>query len=304
MEFSEMTAQGRFDYGAIRRNEFTPRSVEGVRSMKDGEHYTVLREGKILRYDYRTGTQCDLLFDPAAVTPQVQVEAYEFSGDERFLLLTTEKHPIYRRSYTALYWIYDLTQHTLRPLSTQGAQQQALFSPKGDRVAFVRENDLWVVSLDTGEESRITQDGVRNQILNGLPDWVYEEEFAFARAFAWSPDGTRIAWLRFDERRVREYHLPRFQGALYPEDYTFKYPKAGEENSQVALRVYDFASERTVSVEVGTEPDQYLPRLFWTPSGDLGFYRLNRAQNHFEVLLSDAEGRSRVIYEEQDVRYV
>ena len=228
-----------FGYDVIRRGEFTPKSVKGGRSTADGKHYTTLEENRIVRYDYQTGTDSTVLFDGGAVSPAIQVEDYAIGPNEKYLLLTTQITPIYRRSFTAEYWIYDIRQKELKPLSEAGAQQQATFSPDGTQIAFVRDNNLFVTRIESGEEQQLTFDGVRNRIINGVPDWVYEEEFAFARAYEWSPDGRSIAWLRFDESRVREYEMTRFDGALYPQTYTYKYPKAGEQNSIVELHCID-----------------------------------------------------------------
>ena len=297
-------AQGRFDYADLRGGLFTPKTVGGVRSMRDGEHYTAVDSGRIVRYSYRTGERLAVIFDRATATPSIDFTDYRFSADETRILLSTDVKPVYRRSFTAEYWIFDTKDGSLRRLSTGGPQQQAAFSPDGHRVAFVRDNDLFVADLADGAERRITSDGRKNHIINGIPDWVYEEEFAFARAFEWSPDGRRIAWLRFDESRVREYNMNRFDGKLYPENYTFKYPKAGEENSIVELYCHDLETGETVRIDTGGETDRYIPRLLWTPSGELAFYRLNRLQNHFEVLLSDRNGATRVVYDERDERYV
>ena len=287
-------AQGRFDYADLRGGLFTPKTVGGVRSMRDGEHYTAVDSGRIVRYSYRTGERLAVIFDRATATPSIDFTDYRFSADETRILLSTDVKPVYRRSFTAEYWIFDTKDGSLRRLSTGGPQQQAAFSPDGHRVAFVRDNDLFVADLADGAERRITSDGRKNHIINGIPDWVYEEEFAFARAFEWSPDGRRIAWLRFDESRVREYNMNRFDGKLYPENYTFKYPKAGEENSIVELYCHDLETGETVRIDTGGETDRYIPRLLWTPSGELAFYRLNRLQNHFEVLLSDRNGARRL----------
>lgn len=297
-------AQPRFGYEAFRQGVFVPKTVQGVRSMNDGEHYTTMENGRVLQFSYRTGGRTAVLFDAAAQEPKLDFSAYAFSADERRILLTTAMKPIYRRSFTADYWIYDRQTGSLRRLSEGGPQQAATFSPDASRVAFVRDNDLYVVELATGTERRVTTDGRFNHVINGLPDWVYEEEFGFSRAFQWSPDGGRLAYMRFDESRVKEYNMNRFGGQLYPDNYTFKYPKAGEENSVVEVWVYDLASGGRTKVDLGPETDQYIPRIGWTTTGQLWVYRLNRPQNHFELLLSDASGATRVIYDERNDRYI
>ena len=299
-----VSARPAFDYSALRDGTFEQKTVSGVRSLSDGERYTTMSDGRVLCFSYRTGEPAGVLFDASAAEPRIEFTDYVLSADERRLLLTTDVEPIYRHSFTAEYWIYDRQDGSLRRLSQGGPQQQAQVSPDGSRVAFVRGGNLFVADPAAGSERQLTFDGRFNHIINGLPDWVYEEEFSFARAFAWSPDGRKIAYLRFDESRVKQYNMNRFAGGLYPENYTFKYPKAGEQNSVVELYCCDAADGSTVRMDTGEQTDQYIPRLFWTPTGQLGFYRLNRLQNHFEVLLCDSSGASRVVYDERNDRYV
>ena len=299
-----VSARPAFDYSALRDGTFEQKTVSGVRSLSDGERYTTMSDGRVLCFSYRTGEPAGVLFDASAAEPRIEFTDYVLSADERRLLLTTDVEPIYRHSFTAEYWIYDRQDGSLRRLSQGGPQQQAQFSPDGSRVAFVRGGNLFVADPAAGSERQLTFDGRFNHIINGLPDWVYEEEFSFARAFAWSPDGRKIAYLRFDESRVKQYNMNRFAGGLYPENYTFKYPKAGEQNSVVELYCCDAADGSMVRMDTGEQTDQYIPRLFWTPTGQLGFYRLNRLQNHFEVLLRDSSGASRVVYDERNDRYV
>ena len=299
-----VSARPAFDYSALRDGTFEQKTVSGVRSLSDGERYTTMSDGRVLCFSYRTGEPAGVLFDASAAEPRIEFTDYVLSADERRLLLTTDVEPIYRHSFTAEYWIYDRQDGSLRRLSQGGPQQQAQFSPDGSRVAFVRGGNLFGADPTAGSERQLTCAGRVNHIINGLPDWVYEEEFSFARAFAWSPDGRKIAYLRFDESRVKQYNMNRFAGGLYPENYTFKYPKAGEQNSVVELYCCDAADGSTVRMDTGEQTDQYIPRLFWTPTGQLGFYRLNRLQNHFEVLLCDSSGASRVVYDERNDRYV
>lgn len=299
-----VSARPAFDYSALRDGTFEQKTVSGVRSLSDGERYTTMSDGRVLCFSYRTGEPAGVLFDASAAEPRIEFTDYVLSADERRLLLTTDVEPIYRHSFTAEYWIYDRQDGSLRRLSQGGPQQQAQFSPDGSRVAFVRGGNLFVADPAAGSERQLTFDGRFNHIINGLPDWVYEEEFSFARAFAWSPDGRKIAYLRFDESRVKQYNMNRFAGGLYPENYTFKYPKAGEQNSVVELYCCDAADGSAVRMDTGEQTAQYIPRLFWTPTGQLGFYRLNRLQNHFEVLLCDSSGASRVVYDERNDRYV
>lgn len=290
------------------RYSFYQRSVYGIRSMSDGEHFTMLEDTRaIAKYSYQTGQFIEMIFDLNKVENREihSFSDYAFNEEETKLLLTTNKRSIYRHSFIADYYIYDLKKDRLMSLSASGSQQLAEFSPDGDKVAFVRENNLFYVDLESGEERQITFDGSRNEIINGAPDWVYEEEFSFSKGFYWSPSSDRLAFYRFDERRVKEFNMTMY-GDLYPDWYSFKYPKAGEENSIVDIKVYHLNNQKTVSMDIGPEEDQYIPRIKWTFNNDvLSILRLNRLQNHIEVLLADAQtGNSTVVYQEVDEKYI
>ncbi len=301
-----LSAQKKFTYDDLSRGLFYARSVYGVRSMNDGEHYTTSQGGMILKNSYATGEVTDTLVNVEKLSPKINFSNYEFSSDEKKILFTTHVKPIYRHSFTADYWIYDLETNRLTPLSERGAQQVAQLSPDGRKAAFVRDNNLFWVDLTTGKETQITTDGRFNYVLNGIPDWVYEEEYSFSRAYEWSPSSDKIAFYRTDEERVKEYNMNRFDHQLYPEVYKFKYPKAGEENSIVTIHVYSLEDGKTVLMDTGEETDQYIPRIKWTASSaELAIFRLNRHQNNFDLLLADSEtGVSRIVYNEKNERYV
>lgn len=296
-------AQTKFTYDDLSRGMFSARSVGGARSMNDGEHYTARVGNAIVKYDYATGGAVDTVANMAGKQP---FSSYQFSGDERRIMFTTDIEPIYRHSYKAETWIYDIASGDLRRLTDKGKQQVATLSPDGSKVAFVRDNDLYYIDLsDAGAtEHRLTFDGRQNHILNGIPDWVYEEEFGFSRAFEWSPDSKEIAYMRFDESRVKEYNMNMFSGELYPQNYAFKYPKAGEDNSVVEVYRHDLSTGQRVKVDIGSEADQYIPRVKWTPAGGLMVYRLNRAQNFFEMLYAYDRAMTRPVYSERNDRYV
>jgi len=298
------------------RGTFRARSVYGLRSMNSGGSYTVLKSGlKIEQYSYATGELEELIFDLAEIgKDQIQsIDSYEFSADERKILIAGNREDIYRHSYSAEFYVYDRDQKTFEALSTE-RQQLADFSPLGDRVCFFRKNNLFVKDLQKGKETQITFDGKYNHIINGAPDWVYEEEFSFSQGFQWSPDGKRIAYLRFDESKVKQFNMTVFKGmnpekkasALYPENYTFKYPKAGEDNSIVSVHVYDLAKANTTTIDVGEETDQYIPRIKWTQDPKvLSLVRMNRHQNHYELLLANAEsGKTHLLYEEKNKAWI
>ncbi|MBL7945929.1 MAG: S9 family peptidase [Flavobacteriales bacterium] len=271
--------------------------VGGLASMNDGQHYTVLDETEaglvIDQYAYRTGQKVSTVVEGASLVPAgaqepIAIDGYSFSGDEKKLMIETESEPIYRYSYFAHHYVYDRASKKLAPLTdvTKAKQRLATFSPDGSRAAFVRDNDLYVVELATMKETRVTTDGAWNKVLNGATDWVYEEEFTLVQGYAWSPDGSKLLYLRSDESAVKEFDMTYYKNQLYPSEYRFKYPKAGEVNSTVSVKLYDVSSGLTYAVPLGTEDtDIYVARLGFTPKGQPWFMRLNRLQNQKEILL-------------------
>lgn len=274
--------------------------------MNDGKHYTINNSGiTIDKHKYADGEKTATIFDAGEFEEIRSFNNYEFSLDEKFILLTTDTERIYRRSFLANYFIYNTLEKTVIPLSENGKQQLATLSPDNKHIAFVRDNNIFLFDLETRSESQITFDGERNRILNGKPDWVYEEEFGFADGFKWSPDGKKIAYYRFDETNVREFSMTMF-GALYPESYNFKYPKAGEENSDVTIHVYDLTSGETRQMDLASDEEFYIPRIKWTEDATLlSVTWLNRLQNHVKILHCDVNsGSTSVAYEEKNERYI
>ncbi|MFZ5939831.1 MAG: S9 family peptidase [Bacteroidota bacterium] len=286
--------------------KFSEKSLHGLSSMKDGLYYTVAEKGNcISKYSYKTGEAVATLFDGSRFSSLPPFTDYSFSNDEKRILFTCELEPIYRHSFSAGFFIYDFESDTIYPVSKKGKQQLASFSPDGKLVAFVRDNNLFIADPLKGKEQQITFDGIRNRIINGAPDWVYEEEFGFSMGYQWSPDSRRIAFYRFDETGVREFTMMKYED-LYPEPVTYKYPKAGESNSVVSVIIYDLESGKQTVVDTGKETDQYIPRIKWTSDpGVLSVIRLNRLQNHVEILHAAAQdGSSRVVYEEYSKWYI
>lgn len=290
--------------------------VQGIRWMEDGQHYTSVVPDDtayyqhILRYDVNTAEVVDTLINGAKLVPgdepyALAFDDYQLGPDENKVLFATETEPIYRRSTKAYYYLYNISQDNFQALDGGGKQSYATFSPDGNKVAFVRDNNLFYITLNDMQLHQVTEDGKFNELIHASADWVYEEEFGFAKAFYWSPDSEKIAFLSFNEVDVKEYNM-QLWNELYPEDYRFKYPKAGEQNAEVSLSVYHLPENKIVSVEVGTETDIYIPRFQWTQDPDiLSFIRMNRLQNQMEILHADAgSGASEVILKETSDTYV
>lgn len=289
------------------KRKFVARTISGNESMKGGEFYTTCTDYKnIIRWEYKTGNIADTVFSLTKSAPAIQfIYDYQFNSTETRILFSTSIKPIYRRSFMADYYIFDLKTQKLMPLSKNGQQQLADFSPDGNKVAFVRNNNLFIRDLNSDEEKQITTDGKKNFIINGAPDWVYEEEFGFSKGFVWSADGQYLAFMRFDESKVRTYTLTYYEG-LYPINYEYKYPKAGEANSVVSVHLYRLSDGTTVKADVGEITDQYIPRILWTKDpSKLAIVRLNRLQNKVDVLLAEAAtGKSTLFYTDTNKYYI
>ncbi|MDR3681779.1 MAG: S9 family peptidase [Flavipsychrobacter sp.] len=289
---------------------FRVKDVPGFSAMKDGKYYTQLDAEKkhqyIRVYNLATGGVEKTLFDNATQSiagKELSVDNYEFSADEQKMLLYTEGEHIYRRSILYRVYVYDIKTGSLNLLDYDKVLH-ATFSPDGSKVAFVKNNNLYYKDLASGETMPITKDGEKNKIINGNCDWVYEEEFEFTRAFDWAPDGKNIAFYRFDESLVPEYTIPMYH-ALYPDMDTYKYPKAGERNSLVEIKIYNLADGKTINVNVGKETDQYIPRIKWIDAESLCVYRMNRLQNKLELLAAAIpDGKTKQIYREESKTYV
>ncbi|MCX6272133.1 MAG: S9 family peptidase [Bacteroidetes bacterium] len=290
--------------------DFFPQRPADLQSLKDGEHYILNINDSVNIYEYLSGNRTGTLFTTEDLIRRthgdtLQMEDFTLSQDEKKVLITTQTEPIYRRSSISTYFVLDLVTKTITPVSTNGKQRLAEFSPDGSKVAFVRDNNLFIKDLMSGTEIQVTTDGVINNIINGATDWVYEEEFEFSKAFFWSPDSKKIAFYRFDESQVKEYTMVTW-GKLYPEQYPYKYPKAGEANSLVTILVYELSSKKIKQMDIGKETDQYIPRVKWTPNpGKLAIYRMNRLQNKLEMLLADVNsGNTNILYTEENKCYI
>ncbi|HMC97175.1 MAG TPA: S9 family peptidase, partial [Flavobacteriales bacterium] len=300
---------------------FSAEGVGGLASMKDGVHYTTLEEDAdepvINQYAYRTGEKVATLVRGKELVATggkdpVEMDGYGFSGDEKKMMIETGSDPIYRYSYYAYNYVFDRASKKLVPLSdvTKAKQRLATFSPDGSHAAFVRDNNLFVVDLATMAETQVTNDGLWNKVLNGATDWVYEEEFALVQGYAWSPSGSKLLFLRSDESQVREFDLIKYEDNLYPSEYRFKYPKAGEANSTVSLHVYTLVTKTTTAVPLGVDGEVYLPRFGWTANDNvLWFMRMNRLQNEktistVGIAAMGVMTEPKVIYSETSKTYV
>ena len=282
---------------------FKINTVKELRWMNDGDFYTALVQNNqtgysdVLKYSTKTAEVTDtlihgenLIFDPEK--EPLKISSYQFNKYESKILISSEVTKIYRRSSKAINYIFDLNTQELNLLTTGAKQSFAAFSPQGNQVAFVRGNNLFITNLAEDNLIAVTDDGKKNEILNGMADWVYEEELSLSKAFFWSPDSKKIAFLKFNEKEVPVYNLQKWNG-LYPEDYTFKYPKSGERNAVVSVHVYDIDTKKTTVIPTGENRDSYIARLQWLPSSDiLSIIKLNRLQNKLEIIHANAVDNS------------
>ena len=286
---------------------FSPEWVWGINSMNDGVHYSSLNHGNgnvyVTEYSYETGDSVSTIVDSKNLEG-ISFEDYSFSANEQMVLLPTETESIYRHSSRSKYYIYDRATKSIQELSTD-KQRLAQFSPDATKVAFVRTNNIFIKDLKSGSETQITTDGEMNKIINGATDWVYEEEFAFDNGFQWNSSGTKIAYYRFNEEAVPEFSMDMFS-ELYPSQYRFKYPKAGETNSTVEIFIYDLATKEIVEADIEVEDEFYIPRIKWTKDENvLSVQRMNRHQNNLDFILVNAtDGSARTIFTETDDAYI
>ena len=286
---------------AITSGEFRSEVMQAVRPLADGETYGQMSaDGKrVESYSFRTGQRVAVLFDVATARGAKldQVDDYIMSPDGRRMLIQTQTKPIYRHSFTAVFYIYDIRNNKLEPLSDGGPQQTPVFSPDGNQIAFVRDNNIYLVKLlFDNAESQVTKDGKRNEIINGIPDWVYEEEFSINSSMVFSADSRQIIWIRYDESAVKQYSMQLFKGlaperkefATYPGAYTYKYPVPGEVNSKVSVWSYDIQSRQTRKIDVPLDGDGYIPRIKATSDpAKIAVFTMNRHQDKLRIYMAN-----------------
>jgi dipeptidyl-peptidase-4 len=288
---------------------FSAKNVRSFRSMQNDEFYTILNQGKIEKYSYSNGELIEVLLSDSLLVDQnnksIEIGDYEFSNSEKNILIETEAEPIYRHSYYAKYYLYNTENKSITPLCLGSKQRNPIFSPDDKKIAFIRDNNMYIYYIDEKREQQITFDGELNKIINGAPDWVYEEEFSYSRAMEWSANSNYLAFVRFDESKVKEFSL-NFYGELYPEKYNYKYPKAGENNSLVSVHIFNLSSNSTRTVDIGADTNIYIPRIQWTNDADiLLIQRLNRLQNQYDLLLSNqATQTTQLLLSESNKYYI
>ncbi|MCB9262656.1 MAG: S9 family peptidase [Flavobacteriales bacterium] len=292
---------------------FYPKMISGFVNLKDGKTYCKIEQSaegntEVVQYNYETGAKTSVLIDGKAIAAANGLGKFAFgsfnlSEDETKALIPLETEGIYRHSTQSIFYVWDKTTNRLSKVSDKKIMY-ATFNPQANKVAYVLDNNLYVKDLVKNKTKQLTTDGAKNSIINGAVDWVYEEEFSMSRGFEWNADGTMIAYYRFDESRVKEWDMTIY-GSLYPEHDRFKYPKAGEQNSVVDVYITNLKNKGK-KIELGSENDQYLPRIKWTKNPNkLSVQRLNRHQNHWELLMVDAKSRSvSVSLDETDNYYI
>ncbi|MBE9576060.1 S9 family peptidase [Flavobacterium proteolyticum] len=306
-----VVAQQKITLEEIWGGAFRTKGMDALSAMKNTNQYTVLNYDRTSKsyqidlYDFATLEKVSTLFDTKNHPEVKSIDSYSFDKNEKKILIATNSNPIFRHSFTAQYFIYDISSKTVNSF-TSNAIQEPTFSADGTKVAYAFENNLYVHDLSSGVKIQITQDGQKNKIINGITDWVYEEEFAFVKAYDWNVTGTKIAYIKFDETEVPEFSMDMYNEGLYPTQTVFKYPKAGEKNAIVSLHIFDLKSGTTKKINLGDYKDFYIPRIKWTnDAAVLSVQVMNRHQNNLDLHFVDANaGTTKIVLNEKDAAYV
>ncbi len=304
-------AQQKITLEEIWGGAFRTKGMDALNAMKNTNQYTVLnydrnsKSYQIDLYDFATLEKVSTIFDTKNHSEVKSIDSYSFDKNEKKILIATNSNPIFRHSFTAQYFIYDIPSKTVNSF-TANAIQEPTFSADGTKVAYAFENNLYVHDLSSGVKLQLTQDGQKNKIINGITDWVYEEEFAFVKAYDWNATGTKIAYIKFDETQVTEFSMDMYNEGLYPTQTVFKYPKAGEKNAIVSLHIFDLKSGTTKKINLGDYKDFYIPRIKWTnDAATLSVQVMNRHQNNLDLHFVDANaGTTKIVLNEKDAAYV
>ncbi|RRJ91598.1 S9 family peptidase [Paenimyroides tangerinum] len=305
------TAQKKISQEEIWNGTFRTQGMTSLNAMKNSNAYTVLDYNRgnksfvIDLYDFATLERTKNILDTKNFPELTEISEYSFNNDETKLLIATNSNPIYRHSFTSLFYSYDTKTNQLVKVSDREIQEPQ-FNYDGSKIAYVYDNNIFVNDLNLNQTIQITDDGVKNNIINGITDWVYEEEFAFVRAYEWNADGTKIAYIKFDETEVPEFSMDVYGDGLYPTQQVFKYPKAGEKNALVSLHIYDLKTKKTSKVDLGKYTDFYIPRIKWTNDANiLSAQVLNRHQNNLDLLFIDGNSANfKIVLNEKDKAYV
>lgn len=303
-------AQQKLTLQEIWSGAFRTQGMDDLQAMKNTNQYTVLNSGRDVAtvdlYDFATLTKVSTIVSSKDHSELANgIDSYTFSADEKKLLLATNSEPIFRHSFTADFYIYDIASRSLSKLSDKKVQEPT-FSADNSKVAYGFENNLYIYDIAAKTAKQITTDGKKNSVINGITDWVYEEEFSFVKAYDWNASGDKIAYIRFDETDVPEFSMDVYGKDLYQTQYVFKYPKAGEKNSLVSLHIYDVKTNTTKQIRLGSYTDFYIPRIKWTKEAQtLSVQVINRHQNNLDLLFVDANsGTPKIILNETDKAYV
>lgn len=304
-------AQQKITLEEIWSGAFRTQGMTALEAMKNTNQYTVLnydrnsRSSQIDLYDFATLNKVTALIDSKDHKQLDGIDSYTFSPDEKKILIANNSDQIFRHSFVADYFIYDIAKKTLTKLADYKVQEPT-FSPDGTKIGYAHDNNLYVYDLITQKHTQITKDGKKNHIINGITDWVYEEEFSFVRAFDWNAGSDKIGFIRFDETEVPEFSMDMYNQGLYPTQYVFKYPKAGEKNAVVSLHVYDVKTGATKKINLDKYNDFYIARIKWTNEANtLSAQVLNRHQNNLDLLFVDGNsGATKIVVNEKDKAYV
>ena len=274
--------------------------IYGINSMNDGEHYTVLEKDGIIKYSYKTGKKIETILE-------AKIQDYTFSHDESKVLVLNEQQPIYRHSFLGKYHVVNLSKNgKITALNNGNWVQEPKFSPDGRFVAFISGNNLYYQDLSSEKITQITFDGEKNKIINGLADWVYEEEFGHADMYQWTKNSESLVFVKFDESQVKEMNMQVFNGNLYPQDFRFKYPKAGEENSKVSVYAYDLKLNKSTQINLSNFETYYIPQVFQTSQpNEIAIATSNRHQNKLEIIKINTKNLStKKILTETDAAWI
>ena len=290
---------------------FRTKGMDELNAMKNTNQYTVLnfdrasKNYQIDLHDFATLEKVSTLFETKNHPEVASISNYSFDKNEKKILIATDSNPIFRHSFTANYFVYDIASKKVSKF-TSNAIQEPTFSADGTKIAYAYENNLFVTDIVSNVTLQITQDGKKNHIINGITDWVYEEEFGFVKAYNWNATGSKIAYIKFDETEVPEFSMDLYNEGLYPTQSVFKYPKAGEKNATVSLHIFDIATQSTKKINLGNYKDFYIPRLKWTNDANvLSVQLLNRHQNNLDLLFVDATtGTPKIVLNEKDNSYI